>query len=78
MSVYVKKADAQPKLQIIGKFEKVAAGDPLHHMNAPLTHDIIGYEGSLYSLHIEVQGLENGVVHVLLALGGSFLPSVFR
>ena len=71
MSVYVKKADAQPKLQVIGKFEKVAANDPLRHMNTPLTHDIIADEGGFYSLHIEVQGLENGIVHVLLAFGGS-------
>jgi hypothetical protein len=36
-----------------------------------LTHDIVGDEGGLYSLHIEVQGLEYGIVHILLAFGRS-------
>ncbi len=70
MPVDMKKANAQPELQAVGKFEIVAADNPLLHMNAPLTHDIVADEGSLYPLHIEVQGLEYGIVHILLAFGG--------
>jgi hypothetical protein len=67
----MKKPDSQPELQVIGKIEIAAAVRPLPHMDAPLTHDIVGDEGGLYSLHIEVQGLEYGIVHILLAFGGS-------
>ena len=70
MPMDVKEADGQPELQVIGKLEIIAAVDPLHHMNTPLTHDIKGDEGSLYSLHIKVEGLEYGIVHILLAFKG--------
>ena len=70
MPVDMKKANAQPELQAIRKFEIVTADNPLLHMNTPLTHDIVADEGSLYPLHIEVQGLEYGIVHILLAFGG--------
>jgi hypothetical protein len=43
-----------------------------------LTHDIIGDEGSLYSLHIKVESLEYRIVHVLLAFGDSILTSVYQ
>jgi hypothetical protein len=71
MSVDVKKPNSQLELQVIRKNEMIAAIHPLHHMNTPLTHDIIGDEGSLYSLHIKVQSLEYGIVHILLAFGAS-------
>ena len=44
----------------------VASVDPLHHIYTPLAHDIIADEGSVDSLHIKVEGLEYGIVHVLL------------
>jgi hypothetical protein len=68
MPVNMKKTDRQPELQVIRKFEMIASVHPLHHMNAPLTHDIIGDEGGLYSLHVKVKGLEYGIVHIFLAV----------
>ena len=71
MPMDMKKTDRQPEFQVIRKIEMVAAVHPLHHMDAPLTHDVVGDEGGLYSLHIKVQGLEYGIVHIFLAIGGS-------
>jgi hypothetical protein len=45
-------------------------------MNAPLTHDIVTNEGGLYAIHVKVQGLEYGIVHVFLTLGASISPNM--
>ena len=58
MPMNMEKADAQPELQAIRKLEMLAAGHPVLHINAPLTHDIIANESRLNSAHVEVQGLE--------------------
>jgi len=54
----MKKADSQPELQAIRNFEIPAAGHPVLHMNAPLTHDIVANEGHFYAIHIKVQSFE--------------------
>jgi hypothetical protein len=72
MPMDMKQADGQPELQVIGKLEIGAAGHSIHHMNAPLTHDIVGDEGRLYSLHVKVQSFEYGIIHVPLTMKGSF------
>ena len=47
-------------------------------MNTPLTHDIVRDEGSFYSFHVEVKGLEYRIIHILLAFGGSISTSAKR
>jgi len=74
----MEQTNRQPEFQIVGKFEIATAIHPVHHMNAPLTHDIVGDEGSLYSIHVELQGLEYRIVHILLALGGLVSTSAKR
>ena len=54
----MKKANAQSELQVVRKLEMPAAGRPVFHMNAPLTHDIIANEGRLYAAHVKVKGFE--------------------
>jgi hypothetical protein len=54
MFMDMKQTNCQPELQIIGKFEIFTTIHPLHHMDTPLAHDIIGSEGGLYSLHTKV------------------------
>lgn len=78
MPMNVKEANGQSELQVIGFLEIVAAGHPLHHMNTPLTHNIVRDEGGLYSVHIKVQGFEYGVVHVSLTVGGPIYTSLLR
>ena len=73
MPMNMEQTNGQFEFQVIGKFEIVAGLHLLHHMNTPLAHDIIGYEGGLYSLHIKVASLEYRIVHVLLAFGGEML-----
>jgi len=62
----MKKANSQPKLEVIWEFKVIAADHPLPHIYAPLAHDIVADEGCVDSLHIKVEGLEYGIVHVLL------------
>jgi len=45
-------------------------------MNAPLTHDIVANEGSLYAAHVKVQGFEYRIIHVSLAFGASIFPGM--
>jgi hypothetical protein len=75
MPMDVKQADCQPELQVVRNLEIGAADHSLSHMNAPLTHDIVGDESGLYSLHIKVQGVKYGIVHVSLTFGCSFSAS---
>jgi len=67
----MEKADAQSELQAIRNLEVPAAGHPVLHMNAPLTHDIIANKGCLDSAHVKVQGFEYRIIHVFLTLGAS-------
>jgi hypothetical protein len=53
-----------------------AADHPVPHMNAPLTHDIVANEGSLYAAHVKVQGFEYRIIHVSLAFGASIFPGM--
>ena len=66
MPMDMKKANSQPKLEVIWEFKVIAANHPLPHIYAPLAHDIVADEGCVDSLHIKVEGLEYGIVHVLL------------
>ena len=51
MPVNMEQTNCQFEFQVIGKFEIAAGVHSLHHMNTPLTHDIIEDERGLYSLH---------------------------
>ena len=70
MPMDMEQTNRQPEFQVFRKFEIVAAIHSLHHMNTPLTHDIVTDESGLYPLHIKVQGVEYRVVHILLAFEG--------
>jgi len=67
----VKKANAQSELQAVRNLEILAAGHPVFHVNAPLTHDVIANEGCLYAVHVKVQGFEYRIIHVFLTFGAS-------
>jgi len=58
VSMDMEKAYAESEFQAVRNIEMRAAGHPVLHMNAPLTHDIVANEGRLYATHIEVQGFE--------------------
>src|SRR5229473_1020065 len=58
VSMDMEKTDAQSELQAVRNLEVPAAGHPILHMNAPLTHDIVANEGCLYASHVKVQGFE--------------------
>ena len=45
----MEKTDAQSEFQAIRNLEVSAAANSVHHMNAPLTHDIVANEGRLYT-----------------------------
>ena len=76
MAMNMEQTNGQFEFQVIGRFEIAAGLHSLHHMNTSLTHDIIGDESGLHSLHIKVESLEYRIVHVLLAFEDSILPSV--
>src|SRR5260221_8292734 len=70
----MEKTDAQSEFHAIRNLEILAAANPLHRMNTPLTHDIVANEGHLYAAHVKVQGFEYGIVHVFLTLQASISP----
>ncbi len=72
----MEKANAQSEFHAVRNLEIPAAANPLHHMNAPLTHDIVTNEGRLYAAHVKVQGFEYGIIHVFLTLRASISPGM--
>ena len=58
VSMDMEKTDAESEAKAIGNVEMLAAGYPVLHMNAPLTHDIVANKGRLYATHVEVNGFE--------------------
>jgi len=62
----MKKANSQPKLEVIWEFKVIAADHPLPHIYTPLAHDIVADESTVDSLHIKVECIEYGIVHILL------------
>ncbi len=58
MPINVKKTNPQSELQAVRNLEMAAAGHPVLHMNASLTHNIVANESCLYSAYVKVQGFE--------------------